>query len=93
MQRFVVLTPVSFSSIHCRPRARQPSSLFGFQLIGQRIRVVNIAQRFDDRGGIDRDGAGLFVGKGAVEHERLDVTVENDADEFADLVYDRSKPL
>ena len=32
----------------------------------------------------------MFVGENAIEHERLNVAVENDADEFVRLVHDRA---
>ncbi len=41
-------------------RSAASLSLSAFQFVCQRIRVVNFAQRFNDRGGIYRDGARLF---------------------------------
>src|SRR5882672_11245708 len=68
-------------------------SFCALQLICERVRIVNFAQRFGDGGGIDGDGAGLFVGENAVENERLDVAIENDANEFAGLVHDRAAAI
>jgi hypothetical protein len=65
-------------------------SFCGLQLIGERACIVNFAQRFGDGGGIDGYGTGLFVGENAVEDERLDIAVENDANEFVVLVHDRA---
>ncbi len=81
------------SALRC-PRTPQrgvPTDLLhAQQLIGERACIINFAQSFDDRGGIDRDGARLFVGENAVEDERLNVAVENDSHEFAGLVHDRT---
>jgi len=39
------------------------------QFVHQRLRVVDVSQRFQDGGRIDRNGAGLFIGENAVEHQ------------------------
>ena len=52
--------------------------------------VVDFAEGFDDRPGVDGHGAGLFVGVDEVPDERLDVAVEDDAHEFAAAVDDRA---
>jgi hypothetical protein len=54
---------------------------------------INVSQRFDDRRGIDRDGASLFVGKDAIENERMNVAIENDPDKFVRLVYNRTATI
>src|SRR6266511_6456262 len=60
------------------------------QLIGERACIVNFSKRFDDRGGINRHGARLRVGVSAIGTERLNVTVENNADEFICFVHHRT---
>ena len=35
---------------------------------------------------MDRDGAGLFVGVAEIEHQRLDIAIEDDADKSAELL-------
>src|SRR6266581_3217905 len=56
----------------------------------QRAGIINLAQRFSNRGGIDRYSAGLCIGVDAIENQRLDIAVKNDPDEFVRLVYDRA---
>src|SRR5439155_21756535 len=58
-----------------------------FQLISEGACIINFAQCLSYGGGIDRDRARLFVGENTVEHERLNVAVENDADKFIGFVY------
>jgi hypothetical protein len=65
-------------------------SLLLAQFVRQRVRVINLPQRFGNRGGVDAHGARLFVGENAIEHERLNVAVENDADEFVRFVHHRA---
>jgi hypothetical protein len=60
------------------------------KFVRKRARVINLPQRFGDGGRIDRDGSRLFVGVNAIEHERLNIAVENDADEFVHFVHDRA---
>src|SRR5438552_4999490 len=60
------------------------------QLLGEVLRIVNFAQCLEDRLRTDGDGARLFVGVGEVEHERLEVAVENDADELGVAIDDRA---
>src|SRR5664279_3049551 len=67
---------------------QRPRSFRVFYFISKGVRIVNFAERFGDGGGIDTDGAGLFVGVNAIEHERLNVAVEDDADEFVRFVHD-----
>ena len=69
--------------------ARRPYQLFP-HLICERAGVIDFPQRFGDGGGIDAHGARLFVGVNAIEDERLNVAVENDADKFVRLVHDRA---
>ena len=52
------------------------------QFIGQRFGVVDFAERFDDCLRVHCHGTRLLVGVHEVEHERLDVAVENQADDF-----------
>jgi hypothetical protein len=46
---------------------------------------MKFAQGFADGGGIHAYGPRLFVTEDAVEHERLNVAVEDNADEFVAL--------
>src|SRR5690349_13863327 len=59
-----------------------------FQFVSQGSRVVNFSQRFRDCGGINADGARLFIGENAIEHERLNIAVKNNTDEFVGFVDD-----
>src|SRR5207245_10334930 len=65
-------------------------SLGAQQFVHQRLRVINFSQRFDDGGGINGHGARLRIGVNTIQHERLNVAVENDADEFVCLVHYRA---
>ena len=58
------------------------------QLIHQIRSFVHALQRFKDASGIDRDGTGDGVAVGVVEYQRLDVAIEDDANEFALAVDD-----
>ena len=74
-------------------RLSEPSTKlfpYVFQFVGERARIVNFSQRFDDRGGINRHCAGLGIGVNAIQHQRLNVAVENDADQLGIFVDDRA---
>src|SRR5947207_15749447 len=74
-------------------RLSEPSTKlfpYVFQFVGERAGIVNFSQRFDDRGGINRHCAGLGIGVNAIQPQRLNVAVENDADEFVCLVHYRA---
>ena len=51
---------------------------------------VNFFQRFQDARAVHAQGAGLFVVVAEIGGERLDVAVEDDADELSFLVHDRA---
>src|SRR5690349_20399127 len=63
---------------------RRPYSalLVAGQLGGQLFGIVDLAQRLDDAGRMDRQGAGLFVAEGEIQGQRLNVAVENQAHHF-----------
>src|SRR6266403_402945 len=63
---------------------------YAFEFVGERARIINLAQRFDNRGRIDGYGPCLSVGINAIGHQRLNVAVEDDAYEFVRLVYNRA---
>ena len=50
--------------------------------------MIDGADGFDDRAGIDRDGAGDLVVISKIKHERLDIAVEDQADDFVVAVDD-----
>src|SRR5581483_10949300 len=54
----------------------------------QRPRPIDLVQSLDDGGGIDGDGAALFVVEGVVPRQTFQVAVEDDADEFAVAIDD-----
>src|SRR5262249_45854422 len=53
------------------------------EFIRQRMSLINIANRFQDGPAIDRNRASFDVGEEVIQHQRLNVAVEDDADEFA----------
>src|SRR5262245_20059199 len=55
-------------------------------LFGQRFSVVDRSQRLRDRRRADRYGSRLIVGVGEIPDQRLDVAVEDQADDFRVLV-------
>ena len=69
-------------AIERSPRSRQ--------LVDQPIGVVDGSQRLDDRPRVDRDGPGDPVVVAEVEDERLDVAVEDQADDLVVAVDDRA---
>src|SRR5437762_10875652 len=56
--------------------------LFPVSLVREFLRVINLAQCLEDGLRTHRDRAHLRVGEREVQHERLDVAVENNADKF-----------
>ena len=85
-----VVDDLSHVQIHRFSKFRLRSGFIRAQFVHERLRVVNVSQRFGDRGGIDRYGARLCVGVNAIEHERLNVAVKNNADEFVCFVHHRA---
>ena len=72
-------------------RLPAPRSLdFPCQLVGQVVGVVHLPQRLDDRPAIDRHRPGHVLVVDEVEHQRLDVAVEDQADDLGVLVDDRA---
>src|SRR5437016_13204853 len=67
--------------------SKQPTKLLprAFQFVRERARIVNLAKRFDDGRGINRDSTRLGIGQNTIEHESLNVAVENDANKFVFL--------
>ena len=61
----------------------------GNSRVGEGSGAVDLPQGLLDGGGVDGDGSRLFVGVGVVEDERLNVAVEDDADEFPGSIDDR----
>ncbi len=60
------------------------------QFLYQGIGLIDRPERLDDCPGVDRDGPGDFVVVAEVEDERLDVAVEDQADDFIVAVNDRA---
>src|SRR5437870_10402057 len=66
-----------------------PSSLPS-QLVRQVLSVVNLSQRFDDTLRVNGDGACFLLREKKVEHERMDVAVENYPHQLGIPVDDRA---
>lgn len=60
------------------------------QLVGQITSAVDFTQGLDNAGGVDAGCPGLDVGVNEVEHQRLNVAVEDQPDDFACAVDDRA---
>ena len=60
------------------------------QLIRQRAGVVHRSKCFGNRGRAHGHGSGLFFGVDKVPHQRLNVAVEDQADDLGFLVDDRT---
>jgi hypothetical protein len=59
------------------------------EFVGERGGVVDFAQGLDDGAGVGEDGAANFIFELEIPGERLNVSVEEDADDFALCVDDR----
>ena len=53
----------------------------------QPLCVVNFLEHLGDAGGMNGDGARQSVGVTIVQHERLDIAVEDDTHEFASAIH------
>src|SRR5947208_2174733 len=71
-----------------RPASR--AGLVSRQLVGQFVGIVNLAYRLDDATGVYGDGAGLLFSVNEIEHQRLNVTVEDQTDNFTITIDDRA---
>ena len=74
------------------PGAQSPilSCSAAFDLIHQRIGAIHLSQGFHDRAGMHAHGAGLFIGVGEIEHQRLNIAVEDNSHVLAGFVDDRT---
>src|SRR5262249_55710196 len=72
------------------PHTEVDLSLAFGKLFRQALGLVDKAERRDDRPCIDGDGPGHAVVVGEVKHQRLDVAVEDQADDLVGPVDDRA---
>src|SRR5213593_2699469 len=73
----------------CAGCASWPGSLPG-ELVRQLLSVVNLSQRFDDSLRVNGHGACFLLREQEVEHERIDVAVENNSHQLGIPVDDRA---
>src|SRR5262245_34488588 len=67
--------------------ARAPA---GRQFGGQFFGAINLIKRFKDRGRMDRGRAPLFLAKGVIPRQALQIAIKDDPDKLAGPIDDRA---